>query len=45
MILVVPPKNLRVVEAYLKRRREKFFAIGRIEPGKPCVVYSGQLPL
>ncbi|HXZ20586.1 MAG TPA: phosphoribosylformylglycinamidine cyclo-ligase, partial [Candidatus Acidoferrales bacterium] len=45
MILVVPPKNLRLVEAYLKRRREKFFAIGRIEPGKPGVVYSGQLPL
>ena len=45
MILVVPPKNLRAVEASLKRRREKFFAIGRIEPGKPSVVYSGQLPL
>ena len=45
MIAVVPPKNLRVVEAYLKRRREKFFAIGRIEPGKPRVVYSGQFPL
>ena len=44
MILVVPPKNLRLVEAHLKRRREKFFAIGRIEPGKPSVVYSGQLP-
>jgi len=45
MIVVVPPKNLRLVEAYLKRRREKFFAIGRIEPGKPSVVYAGQLPL
>jgi phosphoribosylformylglycinamidine cyclo-ligase len=45
MILIVPPKNLRAVEAHLKRRREKFFAAGRIEPGKPCVVYSGQLPL
>ena len=45
MILIVPPKNLRAVEASLKRRREKFFAIGRIEPGKPSVVYSGQLPL
>ncbi len=45
MILVVPPKNVRQVEAYLKRRREKFFAIGRIEPGKPAVVYSGQLRL
>ncbi|HUJ40308.1 MAG TPA: phosphoribosylformylglycinamidine cyclo-ligase [Candidatus Acidoferrales bacterium] len=45
MILVVPPKNLRAVEAALKRRREKFFAIGRTEPGRPSVVYSGQLPL
>jgi len=45
MIVVVPPKNLRLVEAHLKRRREKFFTIGRIEPGKPSVVYSGQLPL
>jgi len=45
MILVVPPKNLRLVEASLKRRREKFFAIGRIEPGKPGVVYSGRLQL
>jgi len=45
MILVVPPKNLRAVEAHLKRRREKFFAIGRVEPGKPAVVYSGQLPV
>ena len=43
MILVVPPKNLRQVEAHLKRRREKFYAIGRIEPGKPTVVYAGQL--
>jgi phosphoribosylformylglycinamidine cyclo-ligase len=45
MILVVPPKNVRLVEAHLKRRREKFFAIGRIEAGKPSVVYSGQLPV
>ncbi|HMD30877.1 MAG TPA: phosphoribosylformylglycinamidine cyclo-ligase [Candidatus Acidoferrales bacterium] len=45
MILVVPPKNVRQVEAHLKRRREKFFAIGRIEPGKPSVVYGGQLPV
>jgi phosphoribosylformylglycinamidine cyclo-ligase len=43
IILVVPPKNLRQVEAHLKRRREKFYPIGRIEPGKPSVVYSGQL--
>jgi phosphoribosylformylglycinamidine cyclo-ligase len=45
MILVVPPKNLRQVEAHLKRRREKFYAIGRIESGKPSVVYAGQLRL
>ena len=45
MILVVPPKNLRAVEAHLKRRREKFYAIGRIEPGKTSVVYAGQLRL
>jgi phosphoribosylformylglycinamidine cyclo-ligase len=43
MILVVPPKHLRQVEAHLKRRREKFYAIGRIEPGKPSVAYAGQL--
>jgi phosphoribosylformylglycinamidine cyclo-ligase len=48
MILVVPPKVLKQVEAELKRRREKFFRIGRIErfaASKPRVAYSGQLPL
>jgi phosphoribosylformylglycinamidine cyclo-ligase len=45
MILVVPPKNLRQVEAHLKRRREKSYVIGRIEPGKPSVEYAGQLRL
>jgi phosphoribosylformylglycinamidine cyclo-ligase len=43
MILVVPPKNLRHVEAELKRRRERFFRIGRIDRGKPQVVYNGSL--
>ena len=43
MILVVPPKHLKNVETELKRRREKFFHIGRIEPGKPRVAYSGRL--
>jgi len=43
MILVVPVKNLAKVEAELKRRREKFFRIGRIEPGAPRVIYSGNL--
>ena len=48
MILVVPSKNISRVEAELKRRREKFFLIGRIEraaQGKPRVVYSGELAL
>ncbi|MBI3405739.1 MAG: phosphoribosylformylglycinamidine cyclo-ligase, partial [Acidobacteria bacterium] len=30
MILVVPPKHLKRVEADLKRRREKFFRIGNV---------------
>src|SRR5215472_13099936 len=33
MILVVPPQRVTAVEADLKRRREKFFRIGRIERG------------
>src|SRR5882724_10624283 len=48
MILVVPPKNVRSVEADLKKRREKFFLIGRIErseSGKARVSYSGSLNL
>lgn len=48
MILVVPPQFVKSVEADLKRRREKFFRIGRIErgdPGKARVVYSGALNL
>ena len=48
MILVVPPKNVRSVEAVLKKRREKFFLIGRIErseSGKARVAYSGSLSL
>ncbi|MGH9816588.1 MAG: phosphoribosylformylglycinamidine cyclo-ligase [Candidatus Acidiferrales bacterium] len=48
MILVVPPKFVPKVEAELKRRREKFFRIGRIDPaaaGKHRVVYSGNLQL
>ncbi len=47
MILVVPAKHLPTVEAELKRRREKFFRIGRIEPtrsgAKPDVSYTGTL--
>ena len=48
MILVVPAKNVSRVEADLRRRREKFFLIGRVERSsqvKPRVVYSGKLPL
>jgi phosphoribosylaminoimidazole (AIR) synthetase len=46
MILVVPLKNVKKVESELKRRRERFFRIGRIEPapaGKPAVTFSGSL--
>ena len=48
MILVVPPAHIKKVELDLKRRREKFFHIGRIErgePGKSRVVFSGALSL
>lgn len=48
MILVVPAKNIARVEAELRRRREKFHLIGRIERAsrsKARVVYTGTLPL
>ena len=48
MILVVPAKNISQVEAELRRRREKFYLVGRIERAsraKARVVYSGTLPL
>ena len=48
MILVVPPANVKSVEADLKRRREKYFRIGRIErsdSGKARVAVSGALSL
>ena len=48
MILVVPPANVKAVEADLKKRREKFFLIGRIDrcdSGKARVAYSGSLHL
>ena len=48
MILVVPAANVLLVESELKRRREKFYLIGRIERalrGKPRVNYTGQLGL
>ena len=48
MVLIVPQRHLRRVEADLKRRRERFHHIGRIErssSGKPDVHYSAQLKL
>jgi len=48
MILVVPAKNVSRVETELRRRREKFYLVGRIERamrGKPRVNYTGQLGL
>jgi phosphoribosylformylglycinamidine cyclo-ligase len=48
MILVVPAKYVSKVEAELKRRREKFYLIGRVDPAVRAnsrVVYSGKLAL
>jgi phosphoribosylformylglycinamidine cyclo-ligase len=48
MIAIVPGAHVKEAEADLKRRREKFFRIGRIEKGdtgKARVVYSGALNL
>jgi phosphoribosylformylglycinamidine cyclo-ligase len=48
MIMVVPPENVKSAEADLKRRREKFVRIGRIErgdSGKARVKFSGALGL
>jgi phosphoribosylaminoimidazole (AIR) synthetase len=48
MILVVPPKFVKSLEADLKKRREKFFRIGRIEraeSGKSRVAFTGSLNL
>jgi phosphoribosylformylglycinamidine cyclo-ligase len=48
MILVVPAKNISRVEAELRRRREKFYLIGRIERAgraKSRVAYTGKLPV
>jgi hypothetical protein len=48
MILIVTAKFVSRVESELRRRREKFHLIGRIERAarnKPRVIYSGTLPL
>jgi phosphoribosylformylglycinamidine cyclo-ligase len=48
MILVVPPHHIGKLESDLKRRRVKFFHVGRIERTKlsePHVFYSGHLDI
>jgi phosphoribosylformylglycinamidine cyclo-ligase len=48
MIAIVPADFVKDAEADLKRRREKFFRIGRIErgdTGKARLIYSGALNL
>jgi len=48
MILVVPPQFVKSVELDLKKRREKYFLIGRVErseSGKPRVHLNGSLNL
>jgi len=48
MVVIVPSAHVKEAEADLKRRREKFFRIGRIErgdTGKARLVYSGALNL
>jgi phosphoribosylformylglycinamidine cyclo-ligase len=48
MVVIVPSAYVKEAEADLKRRREKFYRIGRIEKGdtgKARVVYSGSLNL
>jgi phosphoribosylformylglycinamidine cyclo-ligase len=48
MIVIVPSAYVKEAEADLKRRREKFYRIGRMEKGdtgKARVVYSGSLNL
>jgi phosphoribosylformylglycinamidine cyclo-ligase len=48
MILVVPPRHLKNIEAELRRRRERFYHVGgvvRAKPGQPRVIYSGRLRL
>jgi phosphoribosylformylglycinamidine cyclo-ligase len=48
MILLVPQKHIRKVEAQLEHQREKHYAIGRIEAARsrsPSVAFRGDLPL
>ncbi len=43
MVLVVPPRNLRRVEASLRWKRERFWHVGQIvrQRGAPRVIYRG----
>ncbi len=40
MLLIVSPRNVPDVSSILKKSREKFWAVGRIIPGRPGVKYS-----
>jgi phosphoribosylformylglycinamidine cyclo-ligase len=44
MLLVVPRKNVENVTRALKRKREKFWIVGRIVRGKPEVEYLAGRP-
>ncbi len=39
MLLIVSPRDLPKVVAALKKRREKFWTVGRIVRGRPSVKY------
>jgi phosphoribosylformylglycinamidine cyclo-ligase len=47
MILIVPQKQMRALEADLKRRREKFYRIGHVVSAAtgPRIKYTGRLQL
>jgi phosphoribosylformylglycinamidine cyclo-ligase len=47
MILIVPQKQMRALEADLKRRREKFYRIGHVVTAAtgPRIKYTGRLQL
>lgn len=42
MVAIVSPRELALVEAYFRRRRERGYRIGWIERGRRGVVYRGQ---
>jgi len=39
MLVIVSQRNLEKVASALKKRREKFWMVGRIVRGQPCVKY------